>query len=232
MNSEIEDFKKVISVLVNARKKGWGFLTMKDFKNETDLEKSRVLEILTTLKKAAVINFSFLSFDDPAIKKSIFDPNRDDIQDPTGAVSFTPDLNKPLTKKVLRDFGKGMDEKKLQDILDDEQALKKLLNSVSYSAEVKFDEKSNLLLYKDLKIQVSAGNQAAICHAVFSAPIGTELIERDVVELIEEYLHEGIFTTEQIQNAMYPINKKFAEATGLKDLIKFKKGRIWASIEI
>jgi len=228
--NEFEKIRLVAKVLLEARKRGWMFITFPNFKQEINLEKNEVIEVLDLLKKGKIFNYEFMPFDNWNMKKSIFDKD-DNIQDATGSISFFP--IKALNKEQLEKFKGGINWKELTNIVASDEALESFLNRILYKPVVSFDEDRHAILFKNYVIEVSVGNESIFCKTLFLQSLGTRVRENDIASSFDEkdkYKGNKNATYHVIYNTKEAINRKFEKQTGIKKLIEFKNGGIWAEI--
>lgn len=226
--SEQEKIRSIASVIVEARKRKWGFLLMGEFSEQVGLNREYILKILELFKEAKIFHFWYLPSEDGTIKQDIF--NREEhLCNPRGGISFSPPDIEELKRISPDELVKMVNIEKLQQIVESDEAYTDFLVRASYSPVVSYDPGRRILRFKEWEIRMSGGNQHILCATLFAQPLGYEFDENEIAEQFE--LEGRQATTNKMHNTKHAINLKFERITGIADLIRRKSGKVWAMID-
>ncbi|MFZ2907748.1 MAG: hypothetical protein WA014_01195 [Minisyncoccia bacterium] len=214
---------------IERREQKWGFLTFKEIQQETGIPKEESLPICELFKKEGLISYEFQPFGDGDKKFSIFDRDRDSM-DETGAIRFFtlpeehPFSNGSTRKDVIR-------TDLLQKLAESQEKLERLAHQLT--PNVSYNPTSHHLICGDKTTVVRSSNQRVICAEIFSKPAGTIFLENDIALLLDPVSpqvnpargYRGDY--HQVYNLINQINIKIEGLTGVPHHITFESGRIF-----
>lgn len=214
---------------MESRKLGWRFMTFRDIEYGTEISKKESFPICELLKREGLIDYEFMPFDNPEIKNNIYNKYNDNIQDPTGSMSFFafPKDDDDMPPRRINAF----ETARLEEIVASDTELQGLARKLQ--PEVQYDVKTSCLISGEKSMKINSPSYRAICTKIFACPPGTIFSEDDIGFVLEETIGsiEGALGERpeyhRVYNDLNQINLKIKALTGIPRLIKFKGGQIW-----